>query len=208
MGELASRIISYMKSKSYRVFTGAGFYNIVYVEGMNADGSLNSDAPNCFNDRRIVIEIDPNPKIVGNWDATSEPGSHYTHHPMNPLGAARIAFGQYQAWRVGMHGRTDRHEALIQVAPITVHRDLNKDGLRTSDSTTTGLFGINQHWGYDLPINDIATASAGCLVGRCRQGHREFMRTLKTDRRYKSDHTYMITTTVIAGDDLVRTSMS
>jgi hypothetical protein len=35
----------------YQVFTGDCFYNTIYIEGMNADGSLNRDAPSCFNDR-------------------------------------------------------------------------------------------------------------------------------------------------------------
>ena len=43
------------------------------------------------------------PVILGKWLATTEPGAYYTEHPVNPAGAARIEFGQYQAWRVGMH---------------------------------------------------------------------------------------------------------
>jgi hypothetical protein len=70
---------------------------------------------------------------------------------MNPQGAARIAFGQYTAWQVGRHGTSDRHEALVQVVEVKVHRDLNKDMQRTGDTkgtaqadrTDTGLFGIN-----------------------------------------------------------------
>ena len=27
--------------------------------------------------------------------------------------------------------------------------------IRTGDKLDTGLFGINQHWGYDYPRNDI-----------------------------------------------------
>lgn len=202
---LASRIVAYMQAKQYQVFTGAFNYNIVYVEGMNADGSLNPDAPNCFNDRRIVLEVIGGiPKIVGNWEATSEPGIHYTQRPMNSGGAARIAFGQYCAWRVGIHGRSEPHESLIQVQPIPVHRDLNKDFKRTGDRVVTGLYGINQHWGYDLPFNNIANASAGCLVGRTRAGHREFMALLKCDRRYAANRQFIFTATVIAGDELIK----
>ncbi len=205
MNNLASRIASYMRHQNYQLFTGPQHYNIVYVEGMNADGSLNSDAPNCFNDRRLVLLfLDGAPEIIGNWDATTEPGSHYTIHPMNKAGAARIKFGQYTAWRVGMHGTRDRHEALVQVAPVSVHRDFNKDFFRTGDRIDTGLFGINQHWGYDLGVNNISTASAGCLVGRTRMGHRQFMSLIKQDKRYQSDLRFIFTSTIIAGDDLVR----
>jgi hypothetical protein len=207
MNDLAARIIRYMHALSYRVAVGSKNYNIVYVEGMNVDGTLNPDAPNCFNDRRLVIQVlNDQPTIIGNWEGTTEPGNHYTLHPINAFGAARIAFGQYTAWQVGMHGKGDRHEALVQVCNVKVHRDLNKDMQRTGDRTDTGLFGINQHWGYDLPLNNIANASAGCLLGRTRSGHREFMQLIKGDFRYQRDRSFIFTTTVIAGDDLVKRS--
>lgn len=204
--DLASRIIKYMLAAKYQVFQGAGLYNIVYVEGMDADGSLNDNEPNVFNDRRIVIEIAVDvPKILGNWEATTEPGSYYTYNPMNPdKGAARIQFGQYKAWQVGFHGDYDTHEALIQAADITVCRDFNEDFSRTGDKLDTGLFYIDQHWGYDYDRNDIYNASAGCLVGRARSGHREFMSIIKQDRRYQANNKYMFYTTVISGKDLLK----
>ena len=204
MNNLATRTYDYLSSKNFSVVVGKGHYNIIYVEGMNANGTVNSDAPNCFNDRRLVLEIIGGvPQIIGNWEATTEPGIHYTYKPMNPLGAARIKFGQYTSWRVGLHGK-DRHEALVQVADVSVHRDFNKDFCRTGDRITTGLYGINQHWGYDLPLNNISTASAGCLVGRSRGGHREFMNLVKQDVRYKEDRSFIFTTTIIPGDDLAK----
>ncbi|NDJ23887.1 peptidoglycan-binding protein [Nostoc sp. B(2019)] len=204
--DIASRIIKYMQAKNYQVFTNLREYNIVYIEGINEDWSLNSDPPNQFNDRRIVIEVvDGIPKIVNHWQATTEPGRYYTLNPMNSGGAARIKFGQYKAWAVGLHGNADRHQALVQVAPITVNRDFNKDFQRTGDKLDTGLFLVNQHWGYDAPANDIKNASAGCLVGRRREGHREFMAIIKQDRRYVANNDYVFYTTVIPGDDLLKT---
>lgn len=201
-----SRIVKYMQTKNYQVFTKPKEYNIVYIEGINEDWTLNDDAPNVFNDRRIVIEIvDGVPKIVNHWQATTEPGNYYTYNPMNPDGAARIKFGQYKAWAVGLHGNADRHEALIQVAPITVHRDFNKDFQRTGDKLDTGIFQVNQHWGYDAPVNDIKNASAGCLVGRRREGHKEFMAIIKQDCRYLANKDYVFYTTVIPADDLLKT---
>ncbi|MFK0730631.1 MAG: peptidoglycan-binding domain-containing protein [Gloeotrichia echinulata GP01] len=203
---IASRIVKYLQVKNYQVFTKPKEYNIVYIEGMSEDWTLNNDAPNEFNDRRIVIEVvDGVPKIVNHWQGTTEPGSYYTYNPMNPEGAARIQFGQYKAWAVGYHGNADRHEALVQVAPITVCRDFNKDFKRTGDKLDVGLFLVNQHWGYDAPVNDIKNASAGCLVGRRRDGHREFMAIIKQDRRYVANNDYVFYTTVIPGDDLVKT---
>ncbi|MFN7555333.1 glycoside hydrolase family protein [Microcystis sp.] len=204
--DLASRIIKYMKTKGYQVFTNPREYNIVYVEGMNPNGTLNDDRPNEFNDLRMVIEFkNGKPEIVGSWEATTEPGDKYTYSPQNPNGAARIKFGQYQAWIKAWHPMpksSKSHEALFQTQPIEVYRDSNKDFRRDGDRIQKGIFGINQHWGYDLPKNAISGASAGCLVGRTKQGHKEFMAIIKQDKRYLSDPNYVFYTTVIPGDDL------
>jgi peptidoglycan hydrolase-like protein with peptidoglycan-binding domain len=202
--DLASRIIKYMQYKEYFVAVGEKQYNLVYLEGSDANGVPNEDTFNQWNDRRIAIEIvSGTPKIVGNWLATTEPGDWYTQHPMNPEGAARIAFGQYKAWQVGVHGNSERHEALVQCMAVKVYRDRNKDGRRTGDSIDEGLFGINQHWGYDM--RQVGRASAGCLVGQSRQSHKEFMQLIKQDRRYQFNSGYVFLTTVIAGDDLAKT---
>lgn len=216
--DLASRIIKYMQKKRYHFATGSKEYNIIYIEGMNSNGSLNDDTPNEFNDLRMVIEfVNGIPKIAGSWEATTEPGSKYTHNPDNPGGAARIKFGQYRAWRVGLHGTSNPHRALIQVSPVSVHRDFDQNFIRTGDFVDTGTFGINQHWGYDHPKNDVYNASAGCLVGRSTQGHKEFMALIEQDRRYLAtpkgaptfhgdppERTYVFRTTIIPGDELLQ----
>lgn len=99
-----------------------------------------------------------------------------------------------------MHG-LDRYEAIVQVTAASVHRDFNTDFKRTADRIDTGIFGINQHAGYDEGINNISTASAGCLVGRTRD-RREFMNLIKQDVRYKKDPSFIFTTTIIGGDEL------
>lgn len=198
--DLAARIIKYCLAQNYSVAVGDRLYNLVYVEGVDADGKPNADRLNEWNDRRIVIEIvGGTPKIVGNWLATSEPGAKYTYSPLNPEGAARIAFGQYKSWKVGIH---KDHEALVQVANIKVHRDRNQDGSRAGDPVRIGCYGVNQHWGYDMTRVD--GASAGCLVGQSRQGHREFMALIKQDQRYQANHNYLFDTAVIPGDDLAK----
>jgi hypothetical protein len=200
---MIKKIISYMEAKKYQVFQAKSELNIVYVEGMNPNFSLNSDEPNHFNDIRLVISFEDNkPLVLGVWEATTEPGFHYTDNPMNPNGAARIAFNQYKAWQVGIHGNSEPHEALIQVGLVKVHRDYNQDMKRTDDYVEEGYFGINEHHGYDHPYNDIYTASAGCLVGRTRAGHKEFMGIIKSDRRYLANPDFIFTTTIIPGDKL------
>lgn len=199
--DLASRIIKYMIDKKYHIAVKPNEYNIVYVEGMNADGRENSDVTNHFNDRRIVIEIvNGVPTILGNWEATTEPGTPWITDPMNSKGAARIKFEQFKAWRVGWHN--NQYPALRQAKSITVHRDYNRDGSRVGDSLDTGIFYINQHHANNAPSNKVGRWSAGCLVGRTKAGHEEFMKIIMSDRRYKLNKQYLFETTMIPGDDL------
>ncbi|HJQ71503.1 MAG TPA: peptidoglycan-binding domain-containing protein [Blastocatellia bacterium] len=204
--DLAGRIFRYMRRKNYFFARLPKYLNIVYVEGVAKSGVPNDDRENVFNDRRIVLVIeDGRPVEKGNWTATTEPGKDFTERPMNPKGAARIAFGQFKSWRVGVHnaGKPSRHEALVQVGNIRVHRDLNKDYKRTGDAVFEGSnFGVNQHHGFDRPEDNIGPASAGCLVGRSKTEHKEFMQLIKTDPRLKASQGYKYITTVIAGDDL------
>jgi hypothetical protein len=193
---LTGAIVRAMQARGHWIARHPDCLNIVYVEGMNVDGTRNDNAPNAFNDLRCLIRVVGGvPVMAGAWQATTEPSRRWTERPMNPRGAARIAFGQYKAWAVGMH---HDHEALVQVADIAVFRDANKDYRRDGDRTDVGLFGVNQHWGYDLPANDLGNSSAGCLVGRSTAGHREFMRLIRSDRRYLvSNGAYRFLTTVL-----------
>lgn len=204
--DFASRIVRYMQAQKFFIAVGKRQYNIVYIEGADADGTPNADQFNEWNDRRIVLEfVNGAPHIVHNSFSTTEPGAGPTYRPGNSKGVARIAFGQYQAWQVGIHvglSGYDPHEGLLQTAEVTVCRDRNQDGLRTGDSLDKGLFGINQHWGYDS--QHVGTASAGCLVGQSRNSHRDFMTLIKQDQRYQTYPGYLFFTTIIAGDDLAK----
>lgn len=206
--DLAGRIVSAAVANGYWICRHPDCVNILYVEGMNEDGTPNDDAPNVFNDLRIVLSINRagKPTIVAKWEATSEPGRYYTVvKKLDPRGAARIAFGQYKAWSVGTHmaGRPSAHEALVQTAPIKVFRDFNEDFER-NDREFEGLFGVNQHWGYDIPRGDIGRASAGCLVGRTKVGHREFMSLCKADPRYTANNSYRFMTGVLPASSIAQ----
>lgn len=197
---LASQIAGRMLDLGMKVASGNSIFNIVYLEGANSDGSLNSDRLNVFNDQRIVFQIIPGkkPKIVGKWDASCEPGAHYTYHRMNEKGAARIALdAQFKSWMLGLHGYSNPHSALVQVAPIEVYRDDNEDGSRVGDAVDIGCFAINQHSGYNNPTNNVGRASAGCLVGRTQSGHDQFMRLIKRDVRCQANPRYLFYTAVL-----------
>jgi peptidoglycan hydrolase-like protein with peptidoglycan-binding domain len=132
-GTWIDKIASYMTANNYWICRYPGCNNIVYLEGVDPDGNLNENRPNEFSDTRLVFWLDSEGKLVWKaWQATTEPGDFFTQHPMNPAGAARIAFGQYSAWAVGWHlfGRASQHEALVQAAPVSIYRDANKDNKR------------------------------------------------------------------------------
>jgi hypothetical protein len=204
---LAGRLVGALLAKNFWVCRHPEAVNIIYVEGLDVDGKPNPNAPNEFNDARFVVRITRagNPLLAGAWEATTEPGKLFTIGPeANPEGAARIAFGQYKSWSVGIHrkGSKTAHEALVQTAPIDIFRDLNRDFARVGDRKFTGVFGINQHAGLDVPKTDIRKASAGCLVGRTTAGHREFMKLCKSDPRFATNNGYRFLTTVLPAADL------
>jgi len=202
---IAKCVLRYMRQKGYWIARSPRMRNIVYVEGMNANGSLNADRPNEWNDRRMVIRIAEGgqPEMLVNDQATSEPGKFYTWHPTNPRGVARIAFGQYKAWVKGRHH--GRWPALVQRERVKLHRDLNRDSRRNaSDPIDIGkTFGINQHsTSPDRVPEFVNSFSAGCLVGRRYAWHLSFLDIVQQDPRYLANEGYLFITTVIAGDDL------
>lgn len=204
--KFAKRILRYMQKKNQWIARPADAFNIVYVEGANVDGSPNPDAPNEWNDRRCVIRILPSgrPEMLVNDRATTEPGEKHTKNPMNPLGAARIAFGQFKAWSMGLH--KDTQPAIVQVKPLPVHRDGNRNYLRDkNDAIDIGLFGINQHsTSAKFKSNSIGGHSAGCLVGHLYAYHLSFLETIKQDWRYLSNPNYVFISTVINANELAK----
>ncbi|MGB3206236.1 MAG: hypothetical protein WBB28_14700 [Crinalium sp.] len=193
--KLASAIINYAQQQNWVIRTGARRYNIFYVRGMNPNGTLNDNKVNQFNDLRVVIEITNNtPRIVGLWEATDAPGTHYINNPMNPGGAAVIVPGQYHAWKIGFHKGNPNHPALVQTGGSVI--------VARNGNPSTGYFGINQHGGYDYARNNIQDASAGCLVGRTRKGQAKFMNILNQDADYVRDRNYTFYSGIILGKDL------
>lgn len=196
-GDFAARIAKYMIAQGYWI--DDLHPNIVYVEGVNTNGTPNADKMDGWNDVRAILEIKKDVPILTHvWVATTEPGRKYTADPLNPDGAFRIAFGQFRAWIVGWH---KTHEALVQHGDVVGYRDKNKDGKRTGDTVVKGAnFGINQHWGGNAAT--VGGWSAGCLVGQSTEDHLLFMKIVKSDPRYKANSNYVFLTTILPGDKL------
>lgn len=195
-----------------------GALNIVYVEGLNPDGSLNADEPNRWNDLRLLLTFENEGWVIKhNAVATTEPGEYYTLHPTNKKGCARIAFGYHPpAWAFGFHKGTQ--PALVQRGRVKIHRDLNRDGLRnrlelpfwsevTKDKKGRDVhIGLNHHSTNQRFNNElVGKHSAGCLVGKSYAEHIDgFLPALKRDRRYLETAAiggnYLFDTWVLPGD--------
>lgn len=180
-----------------------GAVNIVYIEGINPDGTPNDDRYNEWNDLRLLLtQVDGVWQIIHNAVATTEPGDYYTKRPPNKGGCARIAFGYHPpAWAHGLHKGTQ--PALVQRKGVTIHRDLNRDGLRNRSEPpfwAEGI-GINQHT-TSKRFNGslIGRYSAGCLVGKNYAQHLNFLELIKQDTRIVPGVPYLYDSWVLPGD--------
>jgi hypothetical protein len=169
--ELKSRgqkAIQYMRANDYKVRA----LNIVYFEGLNTNlVTVNDDKIDLWNDVRSVISDDGD--VLMCCSSTSEPGWYYRRKPLNPNGAAQLAFGQHlEGWQIGDHKGQD---ALVQCGNLKIYRDKNADGSRKGDAVFVGNnFGLNQHTTSRDP-QYVGQWSAGCLVGRYPSTHAKFM---------------------------------
>lgn len=199
-------IVSYLQFMRYRVDRGENVVNIVYFEGANEDLTPNKDAPDEWNDRGLIIkEAKPGEFTVSlNHQCTTEPGSAATSSaPAFRLGGvARIVIGQQTAWKVGWHKAytLSAHPALVQSAPVLVHRDGNRDGKRTGDAVAKAV-GINQHGTKPgFMGNIVGLFSAGCLVRKNWAEHLAFMAEVEKDPRYVANNDFLFSTIVVDTD--------
>lgn len=199
----AAKIIQAMRERFMHFCQSPDGFNIIYLEGVNPDFTLNDNKVDEWNDLRLLIRIkkDGTPVIESCHVATTGPGLPYIMDPMNPYGAARIAFGQYKSWIMGYH--KGRQRALQQSAPIVVFRDLNKDGERAGDRKFIAPATINQHTtSINFNSPNVGRHSAGCLVGKDWIEHFDFIKLLEMDYRYVSNKSYQFITTVLDGKEI------
>ena len=183
---------------------------LVGLEGVNPDYTLNPNTPNHFNDLILVVETDSRGivSVLGKCVSTTEPGRFYTLNPMNSRGAARLAIDvkHDSIWQVGAHGSgSSRHEALIQIGnQVCVYRDGNKDFSRVGDHLDCGYFGINMHWGYGYPVEDVGKASAGCAVIRDRGQFNQAMSNIKTDHEFQNNSKQRFSFVLLDGEKVFK----
>lgn len=130
-------------------------------ENFNIIGIRSKDyKPNTFCDLLLTVT----PDRIKVYYITTRPGRHWLVNLLNPKGAAVLKPGQYKnAYRLGKHKGLD---ALVQVAPVTVYRDNDRDELaEITNQLDSGLFGINIHRANSSITSKLVDKwSAGCQV--------------------------------------------
>lgn len=203
----ALRLALWMEANGLYVNRALGV-NTVYLEGVSLDGTVNADRPDEWNDLCVWFKVAPHGLVseMGRAVCTTEPGRHYTVNPLHPEGCARLAFGQYKAWAAGMHQR--RQPALVQAAPLKVHRDTDRSMTRSKKDTVRVVSGagINQHTtGPGLAPSLVGPYSAGCLVKRDFREHMDWLEACSEDYRAKAGG-YLHVATVLDGSRVPLTS--
>lgn len=146
--------------RGYRMLSRPFELNVIGIR-------VNYNTPNVFDDSIHVLFTDnTGQQRVISWPATTDPGTYWLQNPMNAQGTAILKPGQYTgSHALGMH--RGQYLALVQVRPVTVVRDFNRDGNADYQSgrEETGLFGINIHRALSSgTTKKIDSYSAGCQV--------------------------------------------
>jgi peptidoglycan hydrolase-like protein with peptidoglycan-binding domain len=205
-GDMAGRVAAALLRRGDWLCRHPECLTVVYVEGMEPDGRPSAARPDAFDDTRLLLRVGPGgaPEIAGAWEATAAPGRPAVERPVEPAGAPRLARGQHKAWVMGRTGLGTgfEQEALVQVAPLSVTRDGDRDFRRAGDERQRGLFLMDQHGGLDAPRERVGGIGAGCLVGRTQEGHRTFMALLRGDARWRASHAYRFMASVLGVEEM------
>jgi hypothetical protein len=155
--------------------------------------------PENYSDAIAYLYWDDNGNIQGKVaEATTTPSVYYLQNIFPGAektgGSAIMKGGQYKdAYALGLHNSS--YEALIQVKPVTVIRDGDRNSiLNYFGNTTSGLYGINIHrstaaWASQ---DKIGQDSAGCQVFRDRDDFNDMM-SLAKKSSYKYGNTFTYT---------------
>ena len=166
-----------LKKKGHAFFDGNKKYNLNIIGIRNKSHDSKK-----FDDTLVVIyRNDDRDWEVLSYEITTEPGPSILRKPINPDGTAILVPGQYRSvYRVGLHGGSYRHTALVQRGGrVKVWRDTNKNEIMEIDENTLiqeGMFGINIHrsaWPTEREY--VRGSSAGCQVFKDSRQFTQFL---------------------------------
>lgn len=183
--ETVTRLTQALKRLGYVVYTEPYRMNIVGVRNPNT-------LANAWDDQFYVWYSTGTSIQLHSLHGTTDPGTFYLNSPLNKdLGTAILAAGQYvDAYALGLH--KGKVPALVQVGPVKVHRDYNRDSLLDFTSRIeTGRYGINFH-----PSSDgqgIGRDSAGCQVPQFKSDFARLLPAFEQHaKRYGNKFTYTL----------------
>lgn len=180
------QIRAVMDHKNYAFFV-KGDYNV------NIIGIRHSrHVTNKFDDTLALIY-----KINGKWTmvyipCTTDPGLGPMKNPL-PKGRAVLVPGQYRGcFALGKH--RGKEEALVQVKPVQVYRDKNRDAYMDYVDPEWGNFGINIHWSSQTTTStQVDNWSEGCQVGTGPENRTLFLKVIrKAAAMYGDRFTYTL----------------
>lgn len=172
---MLSRVKEILKEFSFTIYTKPYQLNIVGLRSKNVNS-------NSFDDEIHVFYTKPD----GKWNyhifpATTDPGTFWLNNPSYPQGTAILAQGQNRnAYSIGLH--RGKYEALVQVKPVTVIRDYDRDAILdfNNGNKETGNFGINIHRAESTGSTKVIDQySAGCQVFKDADDFYAFMQLCK-----------------------------
>lgn len=180
-----------------KIVLPTGLPTIVYVENVLPDWTPIDGIVGDWDDQRCLIDFDAKtPTMEGQWAATVQYGREAMLTKSN--GAAKIALGWHpRKWRMGFHKQNKSHPALVQVAGLSITRDVDRNGKPEGDPSFYGIFGLNQHTTGVNPPTQIGPWSYGCLVGQVRQGHFDYLGILRRSPAFKKDPNMLFSTLII-----------
>ena len=186
-----------VESKGYKYFTSENYdVNIVGIRNSETNGKVT----NKFDDWVTLSYKDENGKwFYHEFEATTDPGSHWEKNLLSTDGVAILVPGQYRgSHTIGLH--QGKYEALRQKSPLKVYRDNNKDGVYdfSEESIKEGIYGINIHRATSTEggkSTQIDKWSAGCQVIAANADFKLFMELVnKAAKLYGNSFTYTLIT--------------
>ena len=111
---------------------------------------------------------------------------------MNPKGTAVLKPGQYiDSFGFGLH--QGKYEALVQIKPLPVYRDADKDDLAEEQGAVeSGMFGIHIHRANPSMISKLIDKwSAGCQVLNNPHEFEVLMAACKASKNTKFTYTLL-----------------
>src|SRR5688572_18752114 len=141
-----NKVKAVVESKGYKFFTGEMNVNMIGIRSNNRQVDY-------WDDFFCLLYQEKGKNVIWVNDLfTTDPGIYYMQQKLlNPKGCGILAEGQYRGmWHIGLH--LGKYEAFLQLGcKVKAYRDRNRDNIMDFDpkSIHEGMFGCNQHHGYD-----------------------------------------------------------